>query len=1161
MAAGKSASNALELREAQIEQLIGQSRTGAVGALLGGAIMTWALWGIIPPWRLVAWFLGLAVLHAARSGLQWAYSHRDPAGRFSIPWTSSLQLGILLSGLWWGLAGVLLFPSDSLIHQFILALCVAGIASAATLIYSPTCSYLAVVLGALLPLSARFLVAGGESGTAAGIVVLLFATVLSLTGWRLNAMNRDSLSLRFEKDEYIESLRYEKDRAEKLFTDLEQEVKSRAQAEEKLRQSEEKYRVLFDSATDFMFTTDAQGCFTLVNPVSLRLAGYEPEELVGKHYLELVHPDHRSQAERFYGIQLVKQIAETYYEVPILSRDGREVWLGQNVRLMMKDGEAVGYHGVCRDISDRKIIEENLRRSQAKITELYNESKRAEDLYQSLLNSSADAVVMSDLQGRVQYVSPSFTAIFGWTMDEVKGKPIQFVPETERRASEAFMTGVVRDGEPVSGYETRRTTKGGALLDISLSASVFRDHEGQPAGTLTILRDITRHKRDQAALRESESRYRALVETARDVIWSAGLDLRYTYVSPAVTEVLGYAVHELTAMILLDTLTPASRQRVTEDLHRELELEKTDPGHRSESLVWEVEQYQKDGSVRVIEMTLNFLRDEERKATGILGISRDVTDRKRSSEELEKALATSMRLRMEAEAANVAKSQFLANMSHELRTPLNAIIGFSEVLSDRIFGNLNPQQQRYVNHILNSGHHLLQLVNEVLDLAKVESGKMELTLVPVDFRRLMEDSLAMIRESAVHKSLATSLHLTDDLDHVFVYTDRVKLKQVMFNLLSNAVKFTAEGGTVRVSARLDGNLLVVSVADTGIGIRPEDRERIFNSFEQVDSSYSRREQGTGLGLTLTRRLIELHGGRIWVESQGAEQGSTFTFTIPTETEQTNTLARSEVSLQRVAPDLLYEAGGPISQQRPVVLVVEDDEATGDMISAYLLEAGYSVIRAGKGEQAIDLARKHAPFAIALDVITPLKYDFDTLIELKRLQETRDIPVVLVTIYDDERLGLALGAVDLLAKSLDKNRLLETLRRLKARRSDKTFRVLIVDDDPLVLENLSDVLRASGFEVITATRGKTGIELAVSTRPDVLILDLIMPDLSGFEVIGELHGDLATRDIPIIVYTAKDVTDEDRSRLMSHVLAIALKSHGRQELFDHLNELWSGSRSN
>jgi signal transduction histidine kinase len=253
--------------------------------------------------------------------------------------------------------------------------------------------------------------------------------------------------------------------------------------------------------------------------------------------------------------------------------------------------------------------------------------------------------------------------------------------------------------------------------------------------------------------------------------------------------------------------------------------------------------------------------------------SRDVTIQMQADLELRKAKEA-------AESADVAKSSFLAQMSHELRTPLNAIIGFSEILEDQTFGPLNERQSRYISHVHTSGLHLLELINQILDLSKVEAGKMELYFSPVNISRLLESGIVMIMEKARKHGIKVDLRVEPELSEAGIEADEIKLRQIVFNLLSNAAKFTPDGGRVDLLARKEGDELIISVSDTGIGIRPEDRERIFGSFEQLDSSYTRRQQGTGLGLALARSLVELHGGRIWAESEGEGKGSKFIFAIP-----------------------------------------------------------------------------------------------------------------------------------------------------------------------------------------------------------------------------------------------------------------------------------------
>ncbi|MBM3299647.1 MAG: response regulator, partial [Deltaproteobacteria bacterium] len=615
-------------------------------------------------------------------------------------------------------------------------------------------------------------------------------------------------------------------------------------------------------------------------------------------------------------------------------------------------------------------------------------------------------------------------------------------------------------------------------------------------------------------------------------------------------------VEEAMAMSPWDLLTPESRQQVRAALGEEMLLEKDGATPKFKSRVEEVQQYHKDGSLRWVEMTMTRLPDRKGEAVGFLGISRDITYRKRVEEELQRTVSEATRLREEAERPNRAKSEFLANMSHELRTPMNAIIGFSEILEDQVFGSLNETQLKYVKLVLSSGYHLLQLINDILDLAKVEAGKMPLRLTRVNIAHLLESSLEMIRGKASKRGLALRLQVGEELQGAEINADGVKLQQVLFNLLSNAVKFTDDGGTIQLTARRQGEELVLAVSDTGIGLKSSDLERVFGAFEQVDSSLARKEQGTGLGLALCRRLVEMHGGKIWAESPGEKEGSTFAFSIPImelarvasgDSDDSALKSRFSTGLQDGHPDAA-------SPTLPLVLVVEDDPVASELMAQCLRDAGYAVAQAFDGEQAVEMARQLRPFAITLDIVMPKKGGFDTLIELKALSETKDIPVFIVATSEGEDLAMALGAVDFLPKPLDGKRLLEDLAELAGRQAGRTPRVLIVDDDPSVAELISAMLTPGGYDVLSAYSGQQGVDVALSQAPDIVVLDLIMPGMDGFQVLETLRAHDTTAEMPIVLYTNRDLSPEDLHRLETRVQGVVPKSLGKERLLAHLDHL-------
>ncbi|MFQ5582582.1 MAG: response regulator, partial [Mariprofundaceae bacterium] len=497
------------------------------------------------------------------------------------------------------------------------------------------------------------------------------------------------------------------------------------------------------------------------------------------------------------------------------------------------------------------------------------------------------------------------------------------------------------------------------------------------------------------------------------------------------------------------------------------------------------------------------------------------------------------RKNMQLAQASRMKSEFLANMSHELRTPLNAIIGFSEVLKDGVMGKMDADQQEYVTDIFNSGQHLLELINDILDLSKIESGKMELDLEKTHIPDLLNNSLSIIKEKAMAHQIQLDLNIGEQVKDCFL--DARRFKQIMYNLLSNAVKFTPDGGNVRIDARRiastdsGDDYLKISVTDTGIGISEEDQKKLFQPFHQIDSKLSRKYEGTGLGLVMIRHLCELHGGTVDVESAEGK-GSTFTVSLPYRTRIKAVAGKKQpegTSSKRPAKATTSES--------PLVLIVEDDDQAAELMRVQLEGERYRSFRVATAEEALEWLQENSPDLITLDILLPGMDGWDFLARIRENKSTLHIPVVVVSIVADEKKGFSLGASEVLQKPVRKRVLLAAVAGIAPREKGQPMTVLVVDDDPKTVDVMARHLESAHFSVLRAYGGQEGIDLATSELPGLILLDLMMPEVSGFNVVDALKASKETAHIPIIILTAKTITEEDRQRLNGDIMKIVEKS--------------------
>jgi PAS domain S-box-containing protein len=636
------------------------------------------------------------------------------------------------------------------------------------------------------------------------------------------------------------------------------------------------------------------------------------------------------------------------------------------------------------------------------------------------------------------------------------------------------------------------------------------------------------------ALRESEEKYRHIINAAADAIISIDAEGLVCEFNRAAEQIFGFSAGEMLGKPLTAIIPERLRDQHIAGLRRYLATgERRLPRWHN----IELPGLTKGGREFPLEVSFSLLEAGEKKY--LTGVLRDITERKRAEIDLQHTKEA-------AEAATQAKSEFLANMSHELRTPMNAIIGFTRLVMRRSKDILPPRDHENLGKILISAEHLLALINDILDLSKIEAGRMELHPVRLQLDGLVDACLRTVEPMLKSERLQLRKALAADLPLLF--TDQDKLKQILMNLLSNAVKFTREG-SVTVTARRHNSVVELAVVDTGIGI-PEDKlELIFEEFRQVDSSIARTYGGTGLGLSISRRLARLLGGDLNVQST-VGVGSTFTVTIPLGADP----APSALCVTKPA------SGEPlphVPDAGRVVLAIDDDPDVIYLLRENLAEAGYHVVGALTGQEGLRKALELRPLAITLDILMPQQDGWQVLHELKAEPETRAIPVVVLSIVDNKALGYRLGASDYLLKPFDRETILTALAQARPEQG----RLLVVDDDPQVVDLIRQLLEGEPYEIIAVADGEAALEVISRWRPDAILLDLLMPRMDGFALIEQLEQAPLPQQIPVIVLTAKTLTANEQVILEQSVRTVIQKRGlDRETLIQELQGLLHVYRS-
>ena len=724
----------------------------------------------------------------------------------------------------------------------------------------------------------------------------------------------------------------------------------------------------------------------------------------------------------------------------------------------------------------------------------------------AVVESSADAIVVKTLDGRITNWNAAAERMFGYTAAEAVGQPVQLLIPPEREAEEMRILASLGQGQQVPPFRTVRVTKDGRRLDISAQVSPLRDASGRVIGGIKSARDLTHQRQIEVALRQSETRLRFALESAGMGDWEMELHTGVIHRSRRHDQCFG----------LPDASQPWDRDRMLAAVHpedRDLVASGLDalpvgeaPWHAEFRVIWP------DASMHWLRLDARVLHDD----TGsprLVGMVADVTAMRTAEQARQQAVWLAAENRRVQESSRL-KSLFLANMSHELRTPLNAIIGFSELLTREDQPADPARQAQWLQHIASSGRHLLAMINDVLDLSKVEAGKLDFHPEALDLPALVDDVMSTVAVLAAPRGIALSSAIAPDLRDLVL--DPARLKQVLLNYLSNAIKFTPAGGRVELRMLGEGpRLWRLEVEDSGIGIPADRVGQLFVEFQQLDDGLSKRHQGTGLGLALTRRLVEAQGGRVGVYSEPG-RGSRFYAVLP-----------------RQADSAAAPAPRPAHQQ----LVALRDHPVRDGVARELAQAGVAADTAATAAEVLRLARVRRYTELAIDLGLPDSPGLSLLAALRSGGPSMHAAVKALALTPAAGVGVAFRVADVLAKPLRRPSLARALVPLRDRLASGRP-VLVVDDEAAARELMCAALQAAGVPTVAVPGGAEALAALATLEPSAIVLDLMMPGVDGFQVLHELRADPRWAELPVIVWSALSLGVEEIEALLRSAHAIA-----------------------
>ncbi len=862
------------------------------------------------------------------------------------------------------------------------------------------------------------------------------------------------------------------------------------------------------------------------------------------------------------ALRVTHQEIEELADAGIIQRRGApsKLWIG----VPLKTKETIGVVAIQNydsiELTERHF--EIMQRLAPQIATVIDKIRAEESilLQSAALGVAANAIILTDTDGKITWVNPSFSKQTGYEKNEVIGKNTSFLKSGMH--DEGYykqMWDIITSGETWYG-EIANRRKDGSQFIVEQTISPVRNSDGDISHYVSIWQDITDRKHTEETLRRQNEYLATATEVGRLITSTLDIPTLFNRTVSLVRSRFGYyhvSIFTVEETGFTSTLREATGEAGEEMKRRQHSLTvgsksiigyvtangKTlivnntaiDPIHRPNPLLPETKAEagiplkigsRIIGALDIQAREVGAFMDEDIAVLETLADQIAVAIDNARSYELAQQAVSEMR------ELDRIKSQFLANMSHELRTPLNSIIGFSRVILKGIDGPVNEQQHQDLSAIYNSGQHLLNLINDVLDLSKIEAGKMELAIEEVN----ISDTINSVISNAMGLVKDKPVRLEKEIEAGVptIRADAMRIRQVLINLISNAAKFTEEG-IILIKASLHINSsgqqeVIVSVKDTGPGISPENQNKLFQAFSQVDSSPTRKSGGTGLGLSICHRLVQLHEGRIGVHSVVGE-GSTFYFTIP-------------AYRQAVREE---ETNGKI------ILCIDDDPQIISLYERYLKPQGYKVVALSNPANAKDTIKRIKPYAVTLDIMMPEMDGWQVLTSIKNDAETRDVPIIICSIVEEEEKGFSLGAADYLVKPILQDDLLLSLNRLNG---DGTItEVLIIDDSPDDLRLLERIISEKGnYLTLTAEGGLAGWNAIQQKKPHAIILDLFMPDMDGFAIIEKLKTSPELRDIPVIVISGADLTEEQHSKLSNLGKTMLQKGMLEQkELFETLEK--------